>query len=40
MTEHLERAESNLLTCNSSKLIQALMGAEADADCGAPVRHP
>ena len=36
MTEHLERAEPDLLRSMLSTFIQALMGAEADAVCGAP----
>jgi putative transposase len=35
MAEHLERAEPDLLRSMLSSFIQALMGAEADAVCGA-----
>ena len=35
MAEHLERAEPDLLRSILSSFIQALMSAEADADCGA-----
>jgi len=36
MSEHLERAEPDLLRSMLSTFVQALMGAEADAICGAP----
>src|ERR687898_1315987 len=36
MTEHLERAEPDLLRSMLSTFVQALMSAEADAICGAP----
>lgn len=36
MSEHLERAEPDLLRSMLSTFVQALMGAEADAMCGAP----
>jgi len=35
MSEHLERAEPDLLRSMLSTFVQALMGAEADAICGA-----
>jgi len=36
MTEHLERAEPDLLHSMLATFIQPLMGAEAGAVCGAP----
>jgi putative transposase len=36
MAEHLERAEPDLLRSMLNTFVQALMGAEADAICGAP----
>jgi putative transposase len=36
MSEHLERAEPDLLRSLLRTFVQALMGAEADAICGAP----
>jgi len=36
MSEHLERAEPDLLRSMLATFVQALMGAEADAICGAP----
>jgi transposase-like protein len=36
VAEHLERAEPDLLRSMLSTFVQALMGAEADAVCGAP----
>ena len=36
MTEHLERAEPDLLRSMLNTFVQALMSAEADAICGAP----
>jgi transposase-like protein len=36
MTEHLERAEPDLLRSMLTTFVQALMSAEADAICGAP----
>ena len=36
VADHLERAEPDLLRSMLSTFIQALMGAEADAICGAP----
>ncbi len=36
LSEHLERAEPDLLRSMLSTFVQALMGAEADAICGAP----
>jgi len=35
-SQHLERAEPDLLRSMLKTLIDALMGAEADALCGAP----
>ena len=35
MSEHLQRAEPDLLRSMLSTFVQALMGAEADAVCGA-----
>lgn len=35
MTEHLQRAEPDLLRSMLSTFVQALMSAEADAICGA-----
>jgi putative transposase len=40
IAEHLERAEPDLLRSMLSSFVQALMSAEADAICGAPVRRP
>jgi transposase-like protein len=36
MTEHLERAEPDLLRSMLKTFVEALMSAEADAICGAP----
>src|SRR5680860_1398001 len=36
MSEHLERAEPDLLRSLLNTFVEALMGAEADAICGAP----
>jgi hypothetical protein len=36
LSEHLERAEPDLLRSMLKTFIEALMGAEADALCGAP----
>jgi len=36
LTEHLERAEPDALRAMLTTFVQALMGAEADAVCGAP----
>jgi putative transposase len=36
MAEHLERAEPDLLRSLLKTFVEALMGAEADAVCGAP----
>ncbi len=36
LSEHLERAEPDLLRSMLQTFVQALMGAEADAICGAP----
>ena len=42
LSEHLERAEPDLLRSMLKTFIDALMGVEANALCGAPVRgtHP
>jgi putative transposase len=36
MSEHLERAEPDVLRSLLKSFVEALMGAEADAVCGAP----
>ena len=36
LAEHLERAEPDLLRALLKTFVEALMGAEADAVCGAP----
>ena len=36
MAEHLERAEPDLLRSMLKTFVEALIGAEADAICGAP----
>jgi putative transposase len=38
LSEHLERAEPDLLRSMIAAFVEALMGAEADALCGAPYR--
>jgi hypothetical protein len=38
LSEHLERAEPDLLRSMLKTFIEALMGAEADALCGAAVK--
>ncbi len=38
LAEHLERAEPDLLRSLLKAFVEALMGAEADAVCGAPYR--
>lgn len=38
LAEHLERADPDLLRSMLSAFVEALMGAEADAICGAPYR--
>ena len=40
MTDHLPRAEPDLLRTMLSTFVQALMSAEADAICGAPYGEP
>ncbi len=36
LAEHIERAEPDLLRSMLKTFVEALMGAEADAVCGAP----
>ena len=36
LSEHLERAESDLLRSMLQMFVEALIGAEVDALCGAP----
>jgi transposase-like protein len=38
LSEHLERADPDLLRSLFRTFVEALMGAEADAICGAPYR--